>query len=111
MARAYLEPLRSLAFGSISASYTQIGTPTDHPVRLICITNASQGDMLFSLDGITDHLFLHAGSFKLFDIQSNMSPEKESDFVFDKGTRFYVKQVDAPVSGAVYVEVLYSFPV
>ena len=98
MARAYLEPLRSLAFGSISGSYAAIGTPTEHPVRLVCITNATQGDMLFSLDGVTDHLFVNAGSFKLFDIQSNMTPEKESAFVLDQGTQFYVKQIAAPVA-------------
>lgn len=109
MARAYLEPLRSLAFGSISGSYAAIGTPTDHPVRLVCITNNTQGDMLFSLDGVTDHLFVNAGSFKLFDIQSNMTPDKESAFVLDQGTQFYVKQLAAPVSGSVYVEILYGF--
>jgi hypothetical protein len=109
MARAYLEPLRSLGFGSISASYAEVGTATDNPVRLFCITNATQGDMLFSLDGTTDHLFLKAGSFKLFDVQSNMTPNKESNYVFDKGTKFYVKQVTAPVSGSVYVEILYGF--
>jgi hypothetical protein len=109
MARAYLEPLRSLAFGSISASYAKVGTETEHPVRLFCITNGTQGDMFFSLDGVTDHMFLKAGSFKLFDIQSNMTPNKESNFVFDKGTQFYVKQDTVPVSGSVYVEILYGF--
>jgi hypothetical protein len=108
MARAKMEPLRSLAFGSISGSYATLGTPTANPVRLFCITNDTEGDMILSIDGINDHFFLKAGSFKLFDIQSNMSPEKESKFVFDEGTQFYVKQSTAPVSGAVYVEILYG---
>jgi hypothetical protein len=109
MARAYIEPLRSLASGSISASYAVIGTPTDNPTRLLCITNATQGDMLFSLDGVTDHLFLKAGSFKLFDVQSNIANGHEANFVFDSHTSFFVKQVTAPVSGSVYVEVLYGY--
>lgn len=109
MARAYMEPLRSLAFGSISGSYAAIGTPTTHPVRLFCITNDTEGDMLFSLDGATDHMFLKAGSFKLFDVQSNISPGTEANFVFDSGTKFFVKQSTAPVSGSVYVEIVYGF--
>lgn len=109
MARAAMEELRSIGFASISASYAAIGTQTDNPIRLFCITNDTQGDMILSLDGVTDHFFLKAGSFKLFDVQSNMTPSIESSFVFSTGTQFFVKQVTAPVSGSVYVEVLYGF--
>lgn len=108
MARAKLEALRSLAFGSISGSYAAVGTPTSNPVRLVCITNNTEGDMFFSLDGTTDQLFVAAGSFKLFDITTNHRPVNQDDFVFEQGTQFYVKQSTAPVSGSVYIEVMYS---
>lgn len=107
MSRANLETLRSLAFGSISGSYAAVGTPTDHPVRLFCITNNTQGDMFFSIDGVNDHLFVAATSYKLFDVQSNINPNKEDKYVFDQRTQFYVKQSTAPVSGSVYIEIMF----
>lgn len=103
-----MEALRSLAFGSISGSYAAVGTALENQCRLICITNNTEGDMLFSIDGSTDHLFVAAGSFKLFDLQSNMKSVNEDRFVFKKGTQFYVKQSEAPVSGSVYIEVIYA---
>jgi len=106
--RAYLEPLRSLAFGGISASYAPVGDPFDNPIRLICFTNNTQGDMIFSIDGVNDHLFIKSGSFKLFDITTNHRPAHQDDFVFAIGTRFFVKQSTAPVSGSVYIEVMYA---
>ena len=109
MARANLEPLRSLAFGSISGTYAAVGTPSDNPIRLICLSNNTEGDMIFSRDPLiaAGELFVAAGSFKLFDIQSNVNPNKEDKFVFDQFTQFYVKQLTAPVSGSVYIEYLY----
>jgi len=107
MARANFEDLRSLAFGSISGSYAAVGTAVASPVRLFCLTNNTEGDMIFSLDGTNDHFFVAAGSFKLIDIQSNINPNKEDKYVLDQGTIFYVKQDTGPVSGSVYVEVMY----
>lgn len=106
--RAQLEALRSLAFGGISGTYAAVGTAFANPVRLICITNNTEGDMLFSRDASTDELFIPAGSFKLFDISTNHRAVNQDDLVFEIGTQFYVKQDTAPVSGSVYIEVLYA---
>lgn len=106
--RAQLEALRSLAFGGISGTYAAVGTAFANPVRLICITNNTEGDMLFSRDASTDELFIPAGSFKLFDISTNHRAVNQDDLVFEVGTQFYVKQDTAPVSGSVYIEVLYA---
>ena len=106
--KAKLEALRSLAFGSISGTYAAVGTPFDNPVRLICITNNTEGDMLFTYDTSVDQLFVAAGSFKLFDISANHKPSNQDDLCFPKETQFYVKQLEAPVSGSVYIEVLYA---
>lgn len=106
--QADLEPLRSLAFGGISGSYAPVGTPFENPCRLICLTNDTEGNVVFSRDGVTDELFVGAGSFKLFDVTTNHNPETSSDLAFKVGTQFYVKQLEAPVSGAVYIEVLYA---
>lgn len=106
--RAELEPLRSLAFGSISGTYAAVGTALSNPCRLICITNNTDGDMLFTRDTSVDELFIAAGSFKLFDIATNHRPVNQDDFVFIKGTQWYVKQDTAPSEGDVYIEVMYA---
>ena len=110
MARANLEELRSLAFGGISGTYAAVGTPAENPCRLICFTNNTEGDMIFSRDPLISagEIFVAAGSFKLLDIQSNLNVNKEDRFVFDQGTQWYVKQLEAPVSGSVYIEMLYG---
>ena len=108
-ARAFFEPLRSLAFGGISASYAAIGGPLTEQVRAFCITNNTQGDMIVAIDNTVaaGHMFIAAGSYKLYDVQANINPEFDDKYVISIGTTFYVKQSTAPVSGAVYVECLF----
>lgn len=109
VARAFFEPLRSLGFAGISGSYAAVGTPLAHPVRAFCITNNTQGDLIFSTDNtlVAGELFVARGSYKLFDIQSNINPQFDDKYVLAIGTQFYVKQVTAPTSGDVYIECLY----
>jgi len=108
--KVYFDTLRSLAFGSISGTYAAVGSATTVEPRIICITNNTQGGMIFSTDNTnaTGQLFLPAGTFKLFDLTANMVPGKDDSFVIGKNITFYVKQVTAPVSGAVYIEYIYG---
>ena len=100
------EPLRSIAFGSISGTYAAIGTKFANPIRLICITNNTDGDVILSTDAVNDMLFIAAGSFKLFDLNTNRQ-NSDQVWVLQKGTQFYVKQSTAPTKNSVYIEVLY----
>jgi hypothetical protein len=106
---AEIDPLRSLAFGSISGTYAAVGIAFTHPVRVICITNNTDGDMVFSNDGITDKLFLAKGSFKLFDLNTNHDGGLNQGLKIRVGTVMYVKQVSAPTTGSVYIENIYAF--
>lgn len=105
--KAIVDTLRSLAHGSISASYAAIGSAITQPIRLFCVTNNTNGDMLFSLDGSTDQLFVAQGSFKLFDVASNRD-DQDGYLALPANTTFYVKQSTAPSSGSVYVEIVYG---
>jgi len=109
VSRAFFEPLRTLAFGGISGSYAAIGTPLEHQVRAVCITNDTQGDMIFSLDDTVaaGQMFIARGSYKLYDVQANMNAQFDDKYVLAVGTQFFVKQDSAPVDGAVYVECMY----
>ena len=66
--KAHVDVLRTLAFGSITGSYLPVGNPFAYQARIICFTNTTNQDVLFSMDGSTDQLIVPAGSFKLFDI-------------------------------------------
>lgn len=108
--KVYFDTLRSLAFGSISGTYAAVGTALTVNPRIMCITNKTQGDMIFSTDSSNadGQIIVPAGSFKLYDLTSNLVPGKDDSFVIAVGTQFYVKQVTAPTSGAVYIEFVYA---
>lgn len=108
--KAQVDVLRTLAFGSIGASFTAVGAPFGFQARIICFTNTSNADMIFSMDGSTNQLIVPANSFKLFDITTNHKPVNQDDFVFAIGTQWSVKYVTAPSSGAVYIEVVCAQP-
>jgi hypothetical protein len=104
------DTLRSIAFGSISGTYAALGGPLSVNSRIMCLTNKTQGDIIVSIDSSNadGNLFIPAGSFKLFDFTANLVPGKDDSYVLEIGTQFYVKQVTAPTSGSVYLEVLYA---
>lgn len=101
------DAIRTVAFGSVAATYAVIGAALTHPVRLVCITNNTNGDMFFSVNGSTDHLFVAGGSFKLFDLNTNRS-NVDQWWVLQKNTQFYVRYNTVPTSGAVYIECLWG---
>jgi hypothetical protein len=105
--RAFFEPIKSLAFGGISAAYASVGTATTHPVRVFKISNDTQGNMMFTTNTAQDEMFLPAGSFTLYDVQANINPRTDDSFVLETGTQFSVKQITAPVSGSVYIECIF----
>lgn len=108
--KVYFDSLRTLAFGGISGSYAAVGTPLTVNARMICFTNKTAGDMIFSTNNtdVAGQILVPAGSFKLYDLTANLVPGKDDSFVLAIGTQFYVKQATAPVSGAVYIELVYA---
>lgn len=108
--RVYLDTLRSLAFGGISGVYAPLGAIFTVAPRIICITNGTNGNLIVSDDNTVaaGKLILLAGTFKLFDLTSNMKAQDDDSFVIAKGTQLYVKQETAPTSGSIYVELLYA---
>lgn len=107
VARAFFDEIRSLGFGAISGSYASVGDPLAVMARGVCISNNTEGDMMFTDDVTKDKIFVAAGSFKLWDIQANINPQFDDKYVLPVGTQFSVKQITAPVSGNVYVEIIY----
>ena len=108
--KVYFDTLRSLANGSILATYVAVGTAATIDPRIICITNDTDAGMIFSTDNTnaTGQLYLAKGTFKLFDLTANLVPGKDDNFVIAKGTVIYVKYASAPSTGSVYVEYVYG---
>ena len=107
VARAFFDEIRTLGFAGISGAYASVGSTLAYPARGFCITNNTEGDMFFTDDTTKNKIFVAAGSFKLWDIQSNINPQFDDKYVLPVGTQFSVKQITAPVSGDVYIEVIY----
>lgn len=97
-------PVGEVAFGGISGTYATLGSALTSHARIICFTNSTNADVYISADGVNNHLRLAAGSFKLFDFSTNRI--QDDGLFVELGTQFYVKQVSAPSSGSVWIEVI-----
>ena len=106
--RVGFEPVREVAFGSVTGSYTAVGAATTDHARIIHIVSTLSTDVYISIDGFVDHLRIAGGGFVLFDFSTN---KIHDDGLFLKeGTIFYVKQTSAgaPASGNLWIEVVYG---
>lgn len=100
-----IENLRSLAAGSITSSYVQVGTSLVNACRIIRFVNATNGDVLVTDDGINDKIYMPANSFVLLDCNTNRL-SNQSYWVMPSGTPFYIKRgpLATPSTGSFYIE-------
>lgn len=98
------EALKSLAFGSIGAGYSAIGTSYAFPISKIYVVNNTDEILLFSFDGTTDHFPIPSNAFLLLDI----TIEDNLPDYLPIGDSLYVKQLGVPTSGSVYLTAFYG---
>ena len=87
--RLYAEPLRTLAFGSISNVYAGLGTALANPCRQFIIVNTTDVILFFSLDGITDHFVVPSNGQFVSDVASNAT-QPAGGIYLAQGDRLYV---------------------
>lgn len=105
--RVGFEAVREAAFGAVTGSFTSLGAPTSEFVRLISISNSTNADVYVSFDGVTNHLRMSAGSFKLFDFSSNKV--RDDGLFIGVGTQIYIKYVSTlGTSGNVWAECMHA---
>lgn len=101
------DTLRSLAFGGIGANYAAIGTSFTKSMRIINIQNLTDAILLFSFNGVDDHVVVPNESGIIYDFCTNRVGTAGA--VIGAGTIIFVKQSGVPTSGSVYVSCFYGF--
>lgn len=84
-------PLISINSATFTGSYLAFGTGFTYPVRILHIINQSDEDVTISLNGgTTDHIFVPAGSFSLYDFGTNKG-ESAPALELAKGSPMVIK--------------------
>ena len=104
--RIEFDELRRLGFGSIGAAYTSIGDALAYPARMIILQNFTDAMLVFSDDGVTDKLILGAYNPLVLDITTNGTDA--NGLYLGAGDRLYVKQEEIPLTGSVFLTVIYG---
>lgn len=106
--RLYPEPLRSIAAGLIVGTYTTVGSAFAHPIYWIHLVNDTDSALVFSFDGIDDHLYLPSRGFLVMDITANQAGNASGLF-FSIGQRIWVQSaVSDPTTGIVTLSAFYA---
>ena len=100
------EAARTLAFGSISGTYADVGSVTANPVRIIMVKNLTDVAVTVSADdGTTDWFDLPANGADTIDVFTNGGPDGA---YLPVGSQFQVKdQGSGAASGKVVIQCYY----
>ena len=105
--KATFDPIRELAFGSISGTYAAIGSALTVQARIVKITNGTNVPLYISIDGVVDDDKIPANGFALYDFATNKI--RDDGLFIPVGTIFYAKEDSAsPTTGSIWVTVIYG---
>lgn len=95
-------PIREIAAGALTGSYQVLGGVLQQDSFRIWVTNATNGDIYFSKDGVNNMLKLPAMSGRAYDNKTN-------DAFLLQGTQWYIKFAAVPgaPAGWAAIEVEY----
>lgn len=112
------DTLRYRTFTDIAASgihYIAVGTGTaagaamTRPCRAVLFQNYTDATMMFSFDGVHDHIPVVTNGYLMFDIASNKTIPQ--GFFLAEGQIIYVRQFDileVPTIKGVYISTFYG---
>ena len=101
------EAVRSLDGAAIGTVYMGVGTALDNPARIIVIQNLTDAEVMFSFDGIDDHIPLPTRGHIVLDISANKTIQ--TGFFMAEGQRLSVKHTGSqPTTGSVYFSSFYG---
>jgi len=103
------ETVRTAAFGVIGNVYMGMGVAMTRPIRMIVLQNMTDANLMFSFDGVNDHLPLPSWGYLVLDITSNKTLPQ--GFFVAEGQRVYVRRLnplEIPTQGAAYLTTFYG---
>ena|ERR1700679_3903821 len=104
---ARVDILRIIQEGSITTSYTDLGSSFGHPMRILNFKNNTDGIIYVSFDGVNDNLDFPPHTFQLYDLTSDQDFDEK--FRFSTGTQIFVKYVGtAPTTGYFSLSAIYG---
>lgn len=105
------DTLRELAFGSIAAGFTAVGSSMTHEARMLFFINSTDKDLYLSVDNSTNFMRIAAGSTQVHEYCTNRV--SEDGFFVAIGTQYYVKQTEAgaPSKGSMAILTVYASPI
>lgn len=106
--------MRSIANGSIVATYQALGIPLGHAMRVLHFINNTDGDMFISFDANlaavpttgTDNIFIPADTFSLYDLTSDQ--DSTESFRYQNGTQVSIRFSSMPTIGSFYLVAIYG---
>lgn len=99
------DPMKTIDSATFTGSYQALGTVLVHPASIVKIINASTVSVTISTDGGTsDHDFLPANSFALYDCTANR-PSSSPTVAAPKGRQYMIK--GSAGTGSVYLILQY----
>ena len=97
--------------GAGAGTYVAIGTPLAEPARLILFQNGTNGDVMISFDGVTDHMPVFLGAFVLLDVTTNRA-NTGGAFNIGEATQFWARNLGGtftnPTTGAFFITSFYG---
>ena len=105
--RAAFNTLRTVTSASQTGSYIVFGTALPNGALLVKIVNNTNKDITISTDGTTDHDFIPAGAFALYDVGTNGQSSNNSErLCFPGNTQFWTKGTAG--TGSLYLTSIYQ---
>jgi hypothetical protein len=103
--RVKFAPIRSVAFGSITSNFVELGDPLGVHARIVAFNNDTDAHISLSFDNVDESLRLAPHSFKLLDLTANQVPEEV--FFLARRTQVYIKYTSlAPTEGDFWMELV-----
>ena len=98
--------LKEFNAASLNGSFQNLGTVLSNPCYEAVISNESDVGVYITSDGTTNQIRLSPGQILPLSYYSRHNTLTEGAYVFKKGTQLQIKQVTAPGTGAIIVNVL-----
>ena len=105
--RAAFNPMRVVASAAMTGSYQVFGAALPNGALLVKIQNTGTTDITISTNGTTDHDYIPAGAFALYDVGTNgQSSDNSERLCFPGGTQFWLKGTAG--TGSAYLTSIYQ---